>query len=277
MNASGSTVLIASDLDRTLIYSEGALALSEDELPPLTCVEIYNGKPASFMTDTAATLTVSLAEFSVFVPVTTRIPDQLARVTLPGPPPAYAVAANGGVLFAGGVRDEVWDKQIAHQLTQSMPLSEVLEHVGQVCRPEWTSKLRNAEGLFCYAVIDRAMLPVDFVDEVTEWASERGWTTSLQGGKLYWVPKTLTKSAAVAEVAARIGADLVLSAGDSLLDIDLLVGADRGIHPAHGEIFDSNWSAPHILCTEAVGILAGQEILEWFLSAARAAVGRDEA
>ena len=38
----------------------------------------------------------------------------------------------------------------------------------------------------------------------------RGWQLSLQGRKLYWVPRALTKSAAVAEVARRVGADVDL-------------------------------------------------------------------
>ena len=55
-----------------------------------------------------------------------------------------------------------------------------------------------------------------------------------------------------------------LAAGDSLLDRDLLTYADRGIHPAHGELYGSGWSAPHVERTTAAGVLAGQQIVEWF-------------
>jgi phosphoserine phosphatase len=83
----------------------------------------------------------------------------------------------------------------------------------------------------------------------------------LQGRKLYWVPEQLTKSAAVAEVAARAGATSVLAAGDSLLDVDMLLAADRAVHPAHGELFERGWSAPRVARTAARGALAGEELV----------------
>jgi hypothetical protein len=97
---------------------------------------------------------------------------------------------------------------------------------------------------------------------------------SLQGRKLYLVPTPLTKSSAVAEVARRTGTTFMLAAGDSLLDIDLLEAADRGVHPGHGEIADSGWSAPTVDALTATGLRAGEEILRWF--AGRVADGSTE-
>jgi prepilin-type processing-associated H-X9-DG protein len=262
-------VLVASDLDRTLIYSEGALALTIGEQPPLICVEHYLEKKASFMTERAGELMCHLSAIATVMPVTTRTPEQLKRVKLPGSPHQFAVAANGGVLFVDGHVDASWSTRVRQRLAEVAPLDEVWAHVSQVCHQAWTIKVRNAENLFCYAMIDRAKLPADFLARTTAWAAERGWGTSLQGRKLYWVPKTLTKSAAVREVADRIDATVVLGAGDSLLDIDLLEGADLGVHPRHGELFDADWSAPHVTRTSAAGVLAGQQILEWFSAIAQ--------
>jgi hypothetical protein len=125
-------------------------------------------------------------------------------------------------------------------------------------------KLRNAADRFCYAVVRPKQLPSGFVEDIAAWAAERGWRTSLQGRKLYWVPESLTKSSAIIEVARRIEADKILAAGDSLLDVDLLLAADYGIHPRHGELYEQGWSAPTVECTAATGIEAGQEIVEWF-------------
>jgi hypothetical protein len=107
-------------------------------------------------------------------------------------------------------------------------------------------------------------LPSGFVDDIAAWAAERQWRTSLQGRKLYWVPESLTKSAAVLEVAQRMHADRVLAAGDSLLDVDMLLAADRGIHPRHGELWEQGWSAPTVSCTDSAGVLAGEQIVRWF-------------
>jgi hypothetical protein len=263
------TVLIASDLDRTLIYSQDAAGGADGRA--LACVEEYEDRPASFMTAAAARSLAALARVATFLPVPTRIPQQDRRVCLPGPAPRYAVTANGGLLLVDGEPDPAWSRRVAAGLGQTVPLAEVWAHVTRVCRAEFTLKLRNAADLFCYAVVRTDALPAGFVDDVTGWAAERGWRTSLQGRKLYWVPETLTKSAAVAEVGRRIGARRTLAAGDSLLDVDLLLGADRGIHPSHGELFEQGWSAPRVERTEQRGVLAGEEILAWFARHATAA------
>lgn len=262
------TVLLASDLDRTLIYSPKAMALAPGR-PETVCVEWHEGKQSSFMTQGAAQTITELAGEAMVVPVTTRIAEQYQRVRLPGPAPRFAIAANGGLLYVDGTPDRTWSRAVQNAVATSHPLTEVWEHLGRVCSPHFTIKLRNAAGLFCYAVVHTRRLPAGFVDEVSAWAAERGWRTSLQGRKLYWVPDGLTKSAAVAEVARRCDAALVLAAGDSLLDVDLLLAADLGIHPRHGELFDSGWSAPTVTTTASAGIVAGEEVLTWFAAAVR--------
>jgi hypothetical protein len=271
MNAAIGPVVVASDLDRTLIYSAGALDLAAGAPSRLTCVEMFEDKPLSYMTETAAAALVLLAETAVFVPTTTRTRAQLARVELPGPSARYAIAANGGFLLVDGEPDTAWDAHVADTLAATCcPLAEVWEHLGRVCSPEWAPKLRTAEDLFCYAVVERHVLPPGFVAELTSWATERGWGTSLQGRKLYLVPTALTKDAAVAEVARRVGAVNVFAAGDSLLDAKMLATATAGIRPSHGELAKENWTAAHVIATKDTGVLAGQEIIEWLLAAVRA-------
>ena len=260
----GAVVLCASDLDRTLIYSRGALEAHGDTLRKLVAVERHEGKDASWVTAGAARVLARLAKRGVLVPATTRTPEQWYRVRLPGPPPRFAVTANGGVLLVDGRPDHSWDATVAAELAQVTPLVEIWSHVSQVCRPEWTVKLRNARGLFCYAILHRRRVPEGFVAEAAGWAADHGWQLSLQGRKLYWVPRTLVKSAAVAEVARRTGAEVVVAAGDSLLDADLLAAADRGIAASHGELVASGWRAPTVTVTRHGGVRGGAEIADWF-------------
>ena len=262
-------ILVASDLDRTLIYSRGALEAHGDTKRRLVPVEVHEGKDASWMTSDAAARLAEVAARTVLVPVTTRTPEQWHRVTLPGPPPRYAVTANGGVLLVDGRPDASWAAVVAAELAQVAPLREIWEHASRVCRPEWTVKLRNARGMFCYAVLHRKRMPPGFVAEAAAWAGDRGWQLSLQGRKLYWVPRSLTKSAAVAEVAARAATSLTIAAGDSLLDADLLEAADRGIVARHGELVASGWTHPQVSVTEGCGVRAGAEIVQWFSAQAR--------
>jgi hypothetical protein len=255
--------LVASDLDRTLIYSAAALGLTvpDAQAPRLLCVETYRHKPLSYLTETAAGLLVRLAGQAVFVPTTTRTREQYHRVRLPGPPPAYAVCANGGHLLVDGVSDPGWQAEVRRRLTDCAPLAEIRDHLRRTADPAWLLKERVAEDLFAYLVVDRAELPDTYVKELGDWAGARGWTVSLQGRKIYAVPRPLTKSAAVAEVARRTGAETVYAAGDSLLDADFLLAADAGWRPGHGELADTGWTAPHVTALPERGVAAGERIL----------------
>ncbi|MFE5815206.1 HAD family hydrolase [Streptomyces sp. NPDC056479] len=266
-------VLVASDLDRTLIYSAAALALTmpDARAPRLLCVEVHESKPLSYMTETAAQLLTDLGDAAVFVPTTTRTRKQYQRINLPGPEPKYAICANGGHILVDGVADPDWSARVAARLAeQCAPLAEVQDHLMASASPAWVRKHRIAEDLFAYLVVERELLPEEWVKELAVWAENRGWTVSLQGRKIYAVPKPLTKSAAMHEVARRTGADLTLAAGDSLLDADLLLAADKGWRPGHGELADAEWTAPAISALPERGVLAGERILREFLKETRA-------
>ena len=265
-------VLVASDLDRTLIYSAAALALTmpDARAPRLLCVEVHESRPLSYMTETAAGLLCELGDTAVFVPTTTRTRKQYQRINLPGPPPAYAICANGGHLLVDGVTDPDWHARVTARLAdECAPLAEISAHLQVTADPLWVRKHRIAEDLFAYLVVERELLPEDWVKEFAVWAEDRGWTVSLQGRKIYAVPKPLTKSAAVREVARRTGATWTLAAGDSLLDADLLLAADRGWRPGHGELAEAGWTAPAISALPERGVLAGERILREFLKASR--------
>ncbi|MER5856712.1 HAD family hydrolase [Streptomyces sp. NPDC059688] len=265
-------VLVASDLDRTLIYSAAALALTmpDARAPRLLCVEVHEARPLSFMTETAAQLLTDLGDTALFMPTTTRTRKQYQRINLPGPAPKYAICANGGHLLVDGVTDADWHTGVQARLAdECAPLDEIREHLLRTADPVWVRKHRVAEDLFAYLVVERELLPEEWVKELAAWAENRGWTVSLQGRKIYAVPKPLTKSAAVREVARRTGAELTLAAGDSLLDADLLLAADRGWRPGHGELAETDWTAPQISALPERGVLAGERITREFLKAAR--------
>ncbi|RCG14815.1 HAD family hydrolase [Streptomyces reniochalinae] len=265
-------VLVASDLDRTLIYSAPALELTmpDHRAPRLLCVETYEHKPLSYMTQEAAALLEDLAGRTVFVPATTRTPEQYRRIRLPGPLSRFAVCSNGGHLLVDGHSDPDWRAHVRAQLAACAPLAQVRAHMLRQARPEWLLKERVADDLFAYLVVERALLPDTWVKELADWAGPHGWGVSLQGRKIYAVPHPLTKSAAVAEAARRAGTERVHAAGDSLLDADLLQAADLAWRPAHGELADSGWQLPHLRVLPRRGVLAGEQILREMKAAATA-------
>lgn len=260
---------MCSDLDRTLIYSQAAFSLSgpDESMPRLVCVEFYQGAPLSYMTETAARALETLAASTVFVPTTTRTPEQYRRVHLLEKTPAYAICANGGHLLVDGEDDPAWSSSVRARIANGCaPLDDVRHHLAHN-GGEFVLKQRTASDLFAYTVVDRAALPPAWIDDLTGWCAERGWRTSLQGRKVYCLPACLTKAAATAEVARRTGASTMLAAGDSLLDAELLEAADQAIRPAHGELHDARWTSPATTVTASSGIAAGQEITNWLLHA----------
>ena len=252
-------MIICVDLDRTLVYSATALDLGT-EPPRLVCVEIYNGAPLSYMTERAAELLRTLPAH--VVPTTTRTVEQLARVRLPGPPSRYAIASNGGHLLVDGVPDPAWTALVTARLAGCAPLAEVESHLRAAAGP-FVLALRVASDLFAYAVVDRAALPDGWVDALAVWCAPRGWTVSLQGRKVYAVPRPLTKSAAALEIRDRLGGGPLLAAGDSLLDAELLEVADAAIRPAHGELAEAGFTRDHLTVTDSTGVRAGEEMLAW--------------
>ncbi|MEI4271844.1 HAD family hydrolase [Klenkia sp. LSe6-5] len=267
-----SGVLVATDLDRTLIYSLAAAGAPRPGERPWVVVERLEGRAVSHVTELAAARYAALARRHCVVPVTTRTPAQLARVQLPGPPARWAVAANGGVVLVDGGPDPSWTARVREALGGVAGLEEAAAELARACTDAPDARRHEVPGLFCYAVVDRPALPEHRLAQLRAWASGAGWGVSLQGRKLYVVPSLLTKSAAVAEVAGRAGAEVVLAAGDSLLDTDLLERATLAVRPGHGELADAGWTRPHVTALTTRGIAAGEEILAWFADRAAAGV-----
>lgn len=258
-------VLVACDLDRTLVYSAAALGLTADDAaaPRLAVAEVYRGAPLSFWTRDAETLLVALARVATVVPATTRTRAQFARIQLPPTAAGVAVTTNGGHLLVDGAACPDWSRTVADRLASTCaPLGDVVDHLARVTAgAAWLRSSRVAEDLFAYLVVDRAEMPASFLADLTSWCDGVGWTVSLQGRKVYCVPRGLTKSAAVAEVADRYGLTMTLAAGDSLLDGELLAVADAAVRPAHGELHDTGWRRPHVTVTERSGVLGGEELV----------------
>jgi hypothetical protein len=258
--------MVASDLDRTLIYSANSMALvgSDHLAPRMVVAEVYDAAPLSFMTRAAEELLERIVERSVFVPVTTRTRAQFSRVRLPGSGRGYAVTTNGAVLLHDGEPDGDWSRHIQRSLgSDCAPLDDVLGHLRSAAAVPAVLRVRSAEEYFVYSIVDREALPDGYLDELSAWCAARGWTTSLQGRKLYCVPAPVTKEAAVDEVRRRSGSGLLVAAGDSRLDAGILELADIAIRPSHGELDSDSFTLPNLTVTSASGVLAGEEILRF--------------
>ncbi|MGD9959092.1 hypothetical protein [Nocardioides sp.] len=258
------SLLIASDLDRTLIYSAAAMTLGEP-VPDPRCVEVLDGREISFISPVALAGLAALSQRVAFVPTTTRTAAQFQRIDLPGVRHDMAITTNGGRLLLSGQPCPDWDREVADRLAGSASYDEAAVALAGVLDQPWVLKIRDAERLFVYTVLERSGCDPDWFEELEAVATGLGWTLSVQGRKAYVVPAALTKEAALAEVVRRCGATQVVAAGDSLLDRGLLECADVAIRPAHGELHDAGWCPPGLLVTARAGGGAAEEIVAHFV------------
>jgi hypothetical protein len=259
--------VIASDLDRTLIYSGSALQLpGEDaDAPSLLSVEVLEGRPHSFMTLTTARRLQQIAGAATFVPTTTRTVAQYRRVRLAGIAPSYAVTSNGGNILIDGVPDADWNASLHAAVAASgTTLDTVKAELKARSDPEWMLKRRTGDDLFCYAVVEPSLLPSDWVPAWREWCAERGWAVSVQARKVYAIPAGVSKERALQEVCRRAGATRMLASGDGALDAGFLSAADAGIRPPHGELATMNWQHPTVRVAPRPGVLAADDMTGWF-------------
>ncbi len=254
--------LVAVDLDQTVVFSERSAGAAG----PSVVVEHLDGAPLSSMTTGAHAAYRRLAEVARVVPVTTRTAAQYGRITLPAAAP-HAVCANGGVLLVDGERDPQWDAWVHGLLTAAAPVAEVRAVLDRFAAEPWVRLVRTAEELFVYLVaLSREEFPDGWLQALAADLEPRGWRVSVQGRKAYAVPSGLTKAAAVRRLADLLGADVLLAAGDSLLDAPLLelgLAGGGAVRPAHGELHDQGWTPPRLHVTTASGAQAGEELLTW--------------
>ncbi|HEX9088638.1 MAG TPA: HAD family hydrolase [Arthrobacter sp.] len=256
-------ILFASDLDRTLIYSPAALWLGDTEDPELQTVPVLfkEGVLASSMAAAAAQLLAGLPEEMLFVPTTARGMDSYRRITLPGAPYEYAITSTGGNILRHGEQDHDWSTAMRRALTHTAPVSVAYGFLKDPAF-SWVLGLGVTDGLFLHSRIERAAMPADWLLELEARCLGWGWQVSVQGRKLYCTPLPVNKRLAVEEIRSRTGCSGVIAAGDSILDKSMLEAADTAYRPAHGELAEQGWVAPHLTVTAARGIRAGEEILQ---------------
>jgi len=262
-------MLFASDLDQTLIYSHRTL-LSQDIEEQLRPVERYQERFISFMTQNALTRLRKIAQTILFVPVTTRTKLQYERINFLdyGITHQYAVTSNGGTIFSQGVEDEDWSLQVSEGRDHCLAAGDLIDQFNKIAHPSWVIKDSGklADELFYYCLIEREKIPLTELEAFKLWAREKNWELSVQGRKLYLVPRNVNKSAAIQYIKHKEDLRKVVAAGDSLLDLEMLKAADFALAPAHGEVYalflQGILGLETIRFTHKSGIEAGEEILK---------------
>ncbi|MBR4224326.1 MAG: hypothetical protein IKR73_05910 [Oscillospiraceae bacterium] len=205
-------MILFTDLDGTLIYSHRRTGGRED----MICVEHLNGKEQSYMTRGAYD-TFCKERLCDVIPVTTRTIAQYSRLldALTLSDSGDALVCNGAMLLHGSTEDMEWRKGSEALCAEDTPfLYKAYEDMKSYTDDEiifeepFMFYVRSSDPSAAY---NYASTLAD--DHIRVYADAR---------KVYFIPASLDKSAAVKRYISLTGETAYICAGDSTFDIDML-------------------------------------------------------
>ncbi len=256
--------VLASDLDRTLVHSAKRLLPGEDA----PVVEVYKDRGITVAREPTIAALRELAEESAFVPVTTRSREQLARITpiWQMAERGWAICANGATLLHRGQVDRTWKAEVDRICGESASVSEARQmlelEIGSPDTVDWMPLLRDCDKRFLYCTLELEQAPGDLEAAANAVLEPFGWHAILHGRKLYSLPEGVCKGRAVRHLRDRLEIDELMAAGDSALDIELLLAAEHRWCPIDAELVEQDRVPPDTRLTEAGHVGAGQQIAE---------------
>ena len=251
------------DLDQTMIYSNRMIDRYTGNHNGLVVVETHNNRPYSFMTLNAVNALQILKEEVTFVPCSTRSSEQFDRVSIPGVANNTVILDNGGRILVDGEMDMEWDSHIRSRIDSDSAIpAEVYDRFFQEFgKTEWFEKIRLTSDMFV-AVVGKESIPSELIRFAEAHMDEWNYKFSVQSRSIYLIPNVVSKEYAANEIAERFGATDTFAAGDSVLDLGMMLWAKNAIRPAHGELSDDP-RVSGIKATTKLGVEAGEQILEY--------------
>lgn len=216
-----------TDLDNTLIYSYHH-SIGQEKF----CVEIYQGREVSFVTEKTWELLKQVRQKTLFIPVTTRTQEQYGRIDLKIETPGYALVCNGGVLLKEGKEVEEWYQESLALIGDSRDVIESAQLLMEQDENR-SFEVRNIRDLFLFT---KSSAPHESAEYLRERLDTELVGIYQNGVKVYVVPRRLNKGQAAKRFLERLrrtgrAAELVLAAGDSEFDIPMLELAGLAFAP----------------------------------------------
>ena len=213
--------LFASDLDNTLLFSR------RHSRPGDVCVEMLEGKEQGYFSPLTIARLREVNACMDFVPVTSRSAAQYRRIHFPaGCVPRWAVTTNGGLLLENGEIDAAWR---AESLAAVAPWREELERAEALLQAQIVPhRGRMVDELYVFAACDDA---ADAHALAAALAGRTELEVAVSGRKVYCFPSPISKGHALERLRRRFGPAAVFAAGDTTMDVPMLLGADAAAAP----------------------------------------------
>ncbi len=218
--------VLFSDLDNTMIYSHHREIGNKKIV-----VEHLDGREQSFMTEFAYEFFTNADWLSV-IPVTTRTEQQYRRIECSKKLRfKYVIICNGGKLLIDGKEDLEWSRKtdvLAQNCYDSMErATKLLSHL---CGDE---AIHRPEKYMSYVKCND---PESIYTELNKLVDLNKVNIQRDGRKVYIFVNGITKGEAIRRFTEGRKSEIILAAGDNLMDVSMLNRADIAF--ANQSIFD---------------------------------------
>lgn len=212
-------MIFFTDIDNTLIFSERRKPKNS------ICVEYKDNEPITYMTENSIKLYKELCEKITVVPVTTRSKEQFMRIENIRNS-KYAIVANGAKLLVNGIEDKEWTDYFISYVKN---FNDVFEKCRNILKNNFPDcHVRMADDVFMYSRLDENVHTAYIM--LSEECKNDNVTISESHGKIYIIPKQIGKDYAIKYFCQRYNIkDKTVSAGDSLMDMNMLLSTDMAI------------------------------------------------
>jgi hydroxymethylpyrimidine pyrophosphatase-like HAD family hydrolase len=261
-------MIFASDLDRTLIYSNKFLDTYADDIE---IIEEKDNIAISHMSQRTICLLSIINEKILFIPTTTRSLEQYKRITIFQNKilPKYTIVANGGIILKNNIVDNSWQQVIEKKMKSILSPQTFIERNKVFFNKNEIKLYKACDDLFVYAVFYNKLENNDLYADIEASAVASGYKVTPNGRKLYFIPSFMTKWEAVSHIMQLENEDCLIAAGDSILDAPMLVHSKHGFIPLHGDLSDHTktelFKHKSLHFTKSTGIDSSDELLESIL------------
>ena len=232
-------ILFACDLDNTILYSY------KRRQPGDICIEMLKEKEQGFVSEKSLKLLEEVQKKCIFLPITTRSIEQYERINWsPECKPQQAITTNGSILLSNGEKDSDWYSE--SQSIYSSYHDELLGMYNLLKDDQRFIRCRLVDDfyLFTYCRDD-----VDARELELELSQKCKLNVTLSGKKLYFFPPEFNKGDALKRFVKLISPDIIISAGDTVIDIPMLSLADYALVPNNALAYQcQNGSAEVKVC-----------------------------
>lgn len=249
-----------SDLDRTLIYSKKFINEKTNHI----CIEVLDGEEISYMSPKSIDILKDILKKKRFIPTTTRSIEQYKRIMFAQNDINFewSIVSNGGNILHNGEVLESWSNVLKERLKLCTSLKNVMGHFNDnYSKMDGILKIRDVDNVFFYIVVDREIFKQDSLNSFKCYLIKAGWNLYVSGRKIYFIPKVVTKEAAVEYLLQYLNESEFQALGDSIMDINMLKSSNKGYIPGNSYLASENKSDKMLYISKNEGFKGIEEIL----------------